>query len=93
MARSTRPDDGARTDEVRLWREGETWVAKDVTSGVASQGDGHEKALEMLDEAVALHEGDAGRPVTDEDLRDLGIDPESVPAEPEAPDAPWFDDE
>jgi hypothetical protein len=31
--------------------------------------------------------------VTDEDLRELGIDPGSVSEEPGEPDAPWFDDE
>lgn len=50
------------------------------------------EGLEMLDEALALHRGDAGEPVTDEDLRELGIDPDSVPDEPEKPDAPWFDE-
>ncbi len=93
MASSTRPEDASRADEVHLWREEETWVAKDVETGVASQGDTREEALAMLDEAVALHEGETGRPVTDEDLRKLGIDPDSVPDEPREPDAPWFDDE
>lgn len=93
MASSIRPEDGSRADEVHLWRDDETWIVKDVETGVASQGASREEALEMLDEAVALYEGDAGRPVTDEDLRELGIDPESVPEEPDAPDAPWFDDE
>jgi predicted RNase H-like HicB family nuclease len=92
MAKSTRPDD-ERHDEVHLWREGKTWIAKDVATGVASQGDSRGEALEMLDEAVALHRGEAGRPVTDEDLAELGIDPEDVSDEPEEPDAPWFDDE
>lgn len=45
----------------------------------------------MLDEAVALHNGEIGEPVTDEDLEELGIDPEDVPDEPREPDAPWFD--
>lgn len=52
------------------------WVATDTETGVASQGETREKALEMLDEAVALHKGEIGEPVEDEDefLRDLGID-------------------
>jgi len=93
MARASRPGEGDRSDEVHLWREDDTWVAKDVETGVASQGDSRDEALAMLDEAVALHEGEAGRPVTDEDLEDLGIDPDSVPDEPREPDAPWFDSE
>ena len=61
----------------------EWWVAKDEETGVASQGETREKALENLDEAVALHDGEIGRPVTDDDLRDWGIDPEEIPDEPE----------
>jgi predicted RNase H-like HicB family nuclease len=80
--------------EIRLVEEDDgRWSAIDEETGVASFGDTREEALEMLDEAVALHTGEAGDPVTDEDLRELGIDPESVPDEPEEPDAPWFDSE
>jgi predicted RNase H-like HicB family nuclease len=93
MASSTRPEDESRADEVHLWREDQTWIARDVETGVASQADSREEALSMLDEAVALHSGDAGRPVTDEDLRELGIDPRSVSEELGEPNAPWFDDE
>jgi predicted RNase H-like HicB family nuclease len=69
------------------------WSAIDEELNVASQGETREEALEMLDEAVALHTGEAGEPVTDEDLRELGIDPDSIPDEPQEPDAPWFDSE
>ncbi len=58
------------------------WTAIDEETDVASQGETREEALENLDEAVALHRGEIGRPVTDEDLRELGIDPEEVPDEP-----------
>jgi len=33
-----------------------------------------------------------GEPVTDADLRDLGIDPDTVPDAPQEPDSPWFSD-
>uniref|UniRef100_UPI000B213A7A type II toxin-antitoxin system HicB family antitoxin n=1 Tax=Halorubrum distributum TaxID=29283 RepID=UPI000B213A7A len=46
----------------------------------------------MLDEAVALHTGEAGEPVTDDDLEELGLDLDEVPDEAGVPDAPWFDD-
>jgi predicted RNase H-like HicB family nuclease len=72
---------------------GEWWVARDEDTGVASQGKMRQAALKMLDEAVALHRGEAGEPVTDEDLRDLGIDPDSVPDGVGVPDASWFDGE
>jgi predicted RNase H-like HicB family nuclease len=67
------------------------WSAIDEETGVASQGETREAALDNLDEAVALHTGEIGEPVTDADLHDLGIDPETVPEEPREPDVPWFD--
>ena len=79
--------------EIRLIEEDEGgWSAIDEDLGVASCGDTREEALEMLDEAVALHTGEAGEPVTDEDLEELGLDPDEVPDEAGVPDAPWFDD-
>jgi predicted RNase H-like HicB family nuclease len=80
--------------EIRLIEEEDGgWSAIDEELNVASQGETREEALEMLDEAVALHTGEAGDPVTDEDLRELGIDPDSVPDEPQEPDVPWFGSE
>lgn len=77
--------------EIRLL-ENDTgvWTAVDEETGVASQGETRQEALENLDEAVALHTGEAGRPVTDDDLREWGIDPETVPENSESVDAPWF---
>ena len=75
MASST--DDGADHDgEIRLWREEEWWIARDVGTGVTTQGESRSEALENLDEAVALHREEIGREPTDEELRELGIDPE-----------------
>jgi predicted RNase H-like HicB family nuclease len=56
--------------------DGETWVAKDEDTGVVSQGTSRESALANLDEAVAGYHG-AGTEPTDEELRELGIDPEN----------------
>jgi len=76
MASST--DDGARyDDEIRLWREDDWWIAKDVETGVTTQGSSRDAALANLDEAVALYHGEIGREPTDEELRGLGIDPEN----------------
>lgn len=74
MASSTQDSD--REDEIRMWREGDSWVITDVETGVTTQGDTREEALEMLDDAVALHRGEIGREPTEEELRELGIDPE-----------------
>lgn len=56
---------------------------------MASCGDTREEALEMLDEAVALHKGEIGRPVTDEDLEAWDINPDDVADRPQVPTAPW----
>jgi len=74
MASTT--DDGPDYEgEIRLWREDDWWIAKDVETGVTTQGPSREDALCNLDEAVALYEGEIGREPTDEELRELGIDP------------------
>lgn len=83
MASSTRDGDSEHEDEIRMWREGDAWVITDVETGVTTQGETREKALEMLDEAVALHNGEAGESIdTPEEerdvLRELGIDPDEV---------------
>jgi predicted RNase H-like HicB family nuclease len=51
------------------------WVARDTDTGVTSQGQTREAALENLDEAVAGYHG-AGESPSDEELRDMGVDPE-----------------
>ena len=84
----------AEQRRITLVEEDDWWVATDESvgeHGVASQGRTREEALENLDEAVALYNGETGEPVTDEDLREWGIDPETGPEEPSVPDAPWFD--
>ena len=86
MASSTRRGE-THDGEIRLWREGDWWVAKDVDTGVATQGKSREAALDNLDEAVALHDGEAGREPTDEELRELGIDPaDNTTGDREPPD-------
>jgi len=91
VARADTEDSGSERREIRLVREADSrWSAIDKKVGVASQGETRSEALANLDEAVALHRGEIGEPVTDADLRDLGIDPDTVPDEPQEPDAPWF---
>ncbi|WP_436909706.1 type II toxin-antitoxin system HicB family antitoxin [Halosimplex marinum] len=51
-------------------------TARDTETGVASFGDTKAEALRMLAEALELHEG-GGEPVTDDDLREMGLDPEA----------------
>lgn len=62
--------------KITLTRETNWWVAKDEETGVASQGKSRQEALENLDEALEGYYGE-GEPPTDEDLREIGIEPES----------------
>jgi len=72
-----------RPTEIILTREDGGWVATDEETGVASQGETREEALKMLDDAVAVHKGEAGTPVESADeeyqvLKEQGIDPDEV---------------
>jgi len=77
MANST-GDVNDRREEIRMWREDDWWVITHVETGVRTKGDSREHALEMIDDAVALYRGEAGHEPTDEELRGLGIDPETA---------------
>lgn len=74
--------------KITLTQDDETdwWTAVDEDTGVASQGETREEALENLDEAIALYKGDIGRDPTDEELREVGIDPEDNESTGELPD-------
>jgi predicted RNase H-like HicB family nuclease len=86
MASSTR-DGSSHGAEIRLWREDDWWVAKDVETGVTTQGESRDVALANLDEAVALHNDEVGREPTDEELREMGIDPaDNTTGEQDPPD-------
>jgi len=60
---------------ITLTDEGDSWVAKHHETGIASHGETREEALDMLDDALALHRGDTGEEPTKADLREMGIDP------------------
>lgn len=62
------------------------WTARNVEVGVSSQGETKQEALENLDEAVALYKGEIGREPTDEELREVGIEPEDNETGGELPD-------
>lgn len=69
-------------------REGH-WVAVHEPTEVGAQAKTREQALDELDEAVALHTNDATERLENEDevLRDLGIEPEEIDADPDDPPA------
>lgn len=54
------------------------WTARDLEEEVSTQGQTREEALSNLDEAVATVKGEAGHKPTDEEIRDLGVDPETA---------------
>ena len=77
------PNDG----EIRLWQEDDWWIAKDLDTGVTTQGETRAAALENLDDAVALYNGERGHEPTDDELRAMGIDPaDNVTGIEEPPD-------
>ncbi|ESS09116.1 MAG: hypothetical protein A07HN63_01327 [uncultured archaeon A07HN63] len=55
---------------LELSDDGEVWLVRDEETGVATEGETRQQALEMLDDAVAAYNGAAGREPTDEELRD-----------------------
>lgn len=71
---------------ITLTEEDGGWVARDEDVGVTSQGETRQEALENLDEAVALYKGEIGREPTDEELREIGVEPEDNETGGELPD-------
>lgn len=83
-AESSTNGDGPSERTITLTREDDWWVARDEATGVTSQGESRTAALDNLDEAVALYKGEVGREPTDEELREMGVDPErNVSGSPE----------
>lgn len=81
-------DDCEREDEIHMWREDDWWVIQDVETGVTTQYETRPDVLEMLDEAVGLHNGEIGKPIENEEafMMEIGIDPEEVEPTKELPD-------
>ncbi|WP_254544444.1 type II toxin-antitoxin system HicB family antitoxin [Halomarina pelagica] len=72
----TNRDPSPRTKITLTQDEDGWWTARDETRKLTTQGETRAAALESLDEVTdALETGD-GRPPTDEELRECGIDPE-----------------
>ena len=65
--------------EIRLIEnEDGLWTARDLAVEVTAQGETRDEALDALDEVVAAVAGDGGHEPTDEELRELGVDPETA---------------
>lgn len=59
---------------ITLTESDEWWIARDTETGVTSQGKTRQSALENLDEGLAGYRGEGEAP-SDEELRELDIDP------------------
>jgi uncharacterized protein YwgA len=55
-----------------------TWTARDPVQQFTALGETQTDAINKLGEVIATAHGDAGEPVTDEDLEEWGINPDNV---------------
>jgi len=77
MSRADRDDVDAPDQEIRLVKNPDgLWTARDLRVGVTAQGESRDVALDNLDAVVEAVEGHGGQPPTDDEIRDLGVDPE-----------------
>ncbi|GGI97417.1 hypothetical protein GCM10008995_04140 [Halobellus salinus] len=77
MARADSGEADAPDREIRLVGNPDgQWTARDLRVGVTAQGESRGAALENLDSVVDAIENDGGHPPTDDEIRDLGVDPD-----------------
>jgi hypothetical protein len=77
MARADRGDADGPEREIRLVKNPDgQWTARDLRAEVTAQGESRRAALDNLDAVVEAVEDGGGHPPTDEEIRDLGVDPE-----------------
>lgn len=77
MSRANPGDSDTPEREIRLLENPDgQWTARDLRAGVTAQGESPVAALDNLDAVVEAVEGDGGHPPTDDEIRDLGVDPE-----------------
>ena len=75
-----RADSGGRDAdaerEIRLRKNPDgQWTARDLRVEISAQGDTRAAALENLDAVVAAVRGEGGHEPTDEEIRELEVDP------------------
>ncbi|WP_434521514.1 type II toxin-antitoxin system HicB family antitoxin [Halorubrum sp. AS12] len=89
MARADPGDTDSPDREIRLLKNPDgQWTARDLRVGVTAQGESRDAALDNLDAVVDAVEGDGGRAPTDDEIRELGVDPEVARTQDdELPDA------
>lgn len=78
MARADTGDDD-ESREIRLLENPDgQWTARDIEVGVSAQGQTRASALENLDAVVAAVTGEGGHEPTADEMRELGVDPETA---------------
>ncbi|WP_136717516.1 type II toxin-antitoxin system HicB family antitoxin [Halorientalis salina] len=78
MARADTGDDDGQREIKLLENPNGQWTARDLRVEISAQGETREAALESLDAVVDAVTGDGGHEPTDEELRELGVDPETA---------------
>ena len=79
MARAESGDANDEGREIRLVKNPDgRWTARDEQVGISAQGETRSNALANLDAVVEAIDGDGGREPTDEEIRDLGVDPDTA---------------
>ena len=77
MAVEADRDEDETGREIRLSENPDgRWTARDLDAEVSVQGETRTAALDALDAVVAAITGDGGHEPTDEELRELGVDPD-----------------
>lgn len=54
------------------------WTARDEMWQLTAQGETSDEALEALGKVIAAAQGEAGHEPTDEEIRELGVDPQAA---------------
>jgi len=86
MARADPGDGDAPDREIRLLKNPDgQWTARDLRVGVTAQGESRTAALDMLDAVVEAVEGSGGHSPTDDEILDLGVDPEDARSQGDEP--------
>ncbi|MFW5974058.1 MAG: type II toxin-antitoxin system HicB family antitoxin [Natrialbaceae archaeon] len=79
MARADVGDSDAPDREIRLVKNPDgQWTARDLRVEVTAQGESRDEALDNLDAVVEAVEREDGNPPTDDEIRDLGVEPEAA---------------
>ena len=76
MTRADPGDGEAPEREIRLLKNPDgQWTARDLSVGVTAQVETRDAALDNLDAVVEAVEDDGGTAPTDDEIRDLGVEP------------------